>query len=365
VRLRPDGGPRPADVAAHERRLDALRGLACVLLVLFHVIGSDPSNGLRVADGPLRVLNDGLAYLRLPLFTFLSGMVYGLRPFAGDSRAFLGGKARRLLVPMLFVGTLFALAQSFLPATNFSGPGGGDRNWLLLHIEPVAHFWFLESMFWMFLLTWVLESARILAKPWRFAAVGLLAATADLALAGPRWLAIDGAVYLLPYFLGGVAVARFSLVPQLGRTWARAMLIAVAALAIVQLGTPVPNPDRHTLWILLAGMALCALCAGLRLDAPWLARIGTASYAIYLFHVFFTAASRIAMDKAGLAALPLQIGAGLALGLVGPMLIARLAQHSALLRLLLLGQPFRGDPSPRTLPLTGAPGAFGRAAPGA
>jgi len=133
-------------------RIDTLRGLACLLLVGYHVVGADPDHGLRLADGALRWLNDALAYLRMPLFTFLSGLVYGYRPFGGNSQAFLLGKARRLLVPMLFVGTLFALLQVLTPGTN-SAVGA----WYLLHIQPVAHFWFVESLFWVFLVVWALE----------------------------------------------------------------------------------------------------------------------------------------------------------------------------------------------------------------
>ena len=89
--------------------IDTLRGLACLLLVAYHVIGATPSIGLKLSDGLLRELNDDLAYIRMPLFTFLSGFVYALRPYAGNWSAYLKGKATRLLVPMLFVGTLFAL----------------------------------------------------------------------------------------------------------------------------------------------------------------------------------------------------------------------------------------------------------------
>jgi peptidoglycan/LPS O-acetylase OafA/YrhL len=324
----------------NRQSLDTWRGVACLLLVVFHVIGSDPANGLRVADGPLRVLNDGLAYLRVPLFTFLSGMVYGLRPFAGDSRAFLGGKARRLLVPMLFVGTLFAIVQSALPETN-NGGTGRDRNWLLLHVEPVAHFWFVEALFWIFVLVWALERGRLLATPVRLAAVWLLAAAVDLTAPGPYWLALGGSTYLLPYFLGGLAVTRFSLGPQLGRGWVRALLATAAACAIVALGKPMPNPDRHTLGILVAGISLCALCAGLRVEVRWLARIGAASFAIYVFHVFFTAASRLALANAGVTAPPVLIVAGVALGIGGPMLVERFASRHPVLGLLLLGRPLR------------------------
>jgi peptidoglycan/LPS O-acetylase OafA/YrhL len=119
------------------------------------------------------------------------------------------------------------------------------------------------------------------------------------------------------------------------------LLIAAAALAVVQLGLPVPNPDRHGPWILLAGISLCALCVGIRVEVPWLARIGASSYAIYLFHVFFTAASRIALAKAGLTPLPLQILAGVVLGVAAPMLVEHWAARYGAARLLLLGQSFR------------------------
>ena len=340
-----------ADPASNRASVDAWRGLACLLLVAYHVIGSDPLNGLRIADGPLRVLNDGLAYLRMPLFTFLSGMVYGLRPFSGDSRAFLGGKARRLLVPMLFVGTLFAIAQSLTPMSN-RGSGAQERDWLLLHIVPVAHFWFVEALFWVFLAVWALELVRGLATPARLAAAWMLAAAVDLTHPGPYWLALGGATYLLPYFLLGLAVSRFSLARQLRRTGVRLALVALAGLAIVELGMPVPNADRHSLWILVAGTSLCALCAGVRIESGWLARIGASSYAIYLFHVFFTAASRISLGAIGLSALPLLVVAGVVMGTLGPMLVERWALPRALWRTLLLGQaprvrvwPARATPS--------------------
>ncbi|MFO1413331.1 MAG: acyltransferase [Burkholderiales bacterium] len=327
-------------------RLDTLRGLTCLLLVLFHVVGSEPTSGLRVADGALRTFNDALCYVRMPLFTFLSGLVYGLRPCTGDGRAFLGGKARRLLVPMLFVGTLFAILQSALPATNFGADGAGHRDWWLLHVEPVGHFWFVEALFWIFLLVWALERRQLLATPGRFALVWLAAALADVVLRGPRWLALDGALFLLPHFLAGLAVSRFGLAVRLETAWMRALCLAAAAAAIVQLGMPAPNPDRHGAWILLAGTALCALAAGTRIESPWLARIGASSYAIYLFHVFFTAGSRVALTGAGVTALSVQIAAGVAAGIAGPIQLEAWASRIAGLRTLLLGQPLQARAAP-------------------
>ena len=47
-----------------------------------------------------------------------------------DGRAFLATKARLLLLPMLVVGSLFALGQSWLPDAN-NGAYARDRNWWL------------------------------------------------------------------------------------------------------------------------------------------------------------------------------------------------------------------------------------------
>ena len=63
--------------------------------------GGDRDTGLRLPDEHVAAqINDFLALVRMPLFSFLSGMVYALRPARGDIGPFAAGKARRLLVPI-------------------------------------------------------------------------------------------------------------------------------------------------------------------------------------------------------------------------------------------------------------------------
>jgi peptidoglycan/LPS O-acetylase OafA/YrhL len=317
-------------------RIETLRGLACVLLVLYHVIGADPAHGLLVNDGPVRWLNDGLAYLRMPLFTFLSGLVYGIRPFTGDSRKFLVGKVRRLLVPMLVVGTLFALLQAVTPGTNsVVGP------WYLLHLMPVGHFWFVESLFWVFLLIWALERRNLMGEPGRFMLVLMLACVLYLTVRGWRWLGIEGAIYLLPYFLVGLACSRFALGPYLTNVWIQSGLVLLAFGAVLLMGMPVANPDRRTVLMLVTGVSLCLLFLSLGWVSSWLAGIGRHSYAIYLFHVFFTASARIAIHLTPIDSLLLDIPVGLVMGLAGPMLIDRVASNYKWAAALLLGKKIK------------------------
>ena len=316
--------------------IETLRGLACLLLVLYHVIGADASLGLRVEDGPVRWLNDGLAYLRMPLFTFLSGLVYGLRPFAGNSRAFLVGKVRRLLIPMLFVGTLFAVLQALIPGTNSAvGP------WYLLHIRPVAHFWFLESLFWVFLVIWALERWNLIREVKGYLLALTLACALYLTVRGWFMLGIEGAIYLMPYFLFGLAFSRFPLKPYLTSAWVRWGLLMLAAVAVISMGMPVSNPDRRTVAMLAVGMSLCMLSLSLVRVVPGLAAIGRHSYAIYLFHVFFTAAVRIALNLAHIKLLPIDILLGLAIGLAGPIVLDRIASRFKWPALLLLGKALK------------------------
>ena len=132
--------------------IDTLRGLACVFLVGFHVVGGDSSLGLKISDGNFRDINDVLAYLRMPLFTFLSGLVYAYRPFTVNFKDYATGKFRRLLIPMLVVGTIFAVLQAFVPGTNVS-----SYNWRFIHIISVAHFWFIEALFTIFITIAILD----------------------------------------------------------------------------------------------------------------------------------------------------------------------------------------------------------------
>ncbi|MEY4749799.1 MAG: hypothetical protein RIQ60_2013 [Pseudomonadota bacterium] len=327
--------------------LQTLRGLACLLLVAYHVVGDDASRGLRLADGWLRDGNDALACLRMPLFTFLSGVVYGMRPLSGDLLRFMRGKTRRLLVPMLVIGTFYALVQS-----QGVGVNAVRFEWRTLHIEPVDHYWFVEALFWVFLLVGSIEvidgrrlrpglPARLLDHPVGLAVLWGAAALFQLTVNLPRTLGLEGASYLLPYFVAGMALVRLGGLESLTSVRARGLLLVGAVLAVSMLGPVHPNPERRTLAMLAAGTVLCLLCVALRPRLDLLARIGSGSYAIYLMHVFFTAGSRVALTKLGVQSVELLFVVGLACGIGGPLLLQSLARRTPLSALLLLGESER------------------------
>ena len=317
--------------------VDTLRGLACILLVSYHVVGGGQDLGLHLSDADgLQRLNLVLSYLRMPLFSFLSGYVYAHRPFQAQALSFIQGKVRRLLVPMLTVGTLFALVQSMTPGANDS-----VTQWWLLHIIPVGHFWFLEALFIIFLLVAGLEKYQVLSQRVGFAVVwGISLLLFEFVTPRP-YFALDGVVSLLPFFLAGLACKRFALGSDTLRWVAAAALIA-AAMWLWVLWSPDTRAGQETLLPgLIAGVSSAFLLLRSGWHSPWLAYVGSYSFAIYLLHIFFTASSRIAFTQMHVTNTYLLLLLGTVVGIAGPIAAAQIIRRSARLNRWLLGSSMR------------------------
>jgi fucose 4-O-acetylase-like acetyltransferase len=332
------------DEASRDECVDTARGLACLLLVAYHVIGSSPDVGLRAGnDSYWRFVADLLMYIRMPMFAFISGYVYGWQPFAEDPKHFLIGKARRLLLPTLVVGTIFAVVQSLTPGANFV-----VKNWATLHIVPVSHYWFLEPLFIIFTVVMVLDVLKLLRDQTRFLSV-LAAATAiqvsDAHFADPVSLVfgLAGAVYLLPYFLCGLACTRLHIEAE--RLLPVAIIVFVGTFAYAAAGMLgyVPLTVRNS----IVALPLGASASFAVLNSGWKNRglvfIGMSGYAIYLFHPFFTASTRMAMHWLHVQDIDMLVVALTITGILGPILIKRLANRFAVTRTALLGRTWTGS----------------------
>jgi fucose 4-O-acetylase-like acetyltransferase len=98
-----------ATLADRDRRIDALKGLAIVCVVVFHAAGEHfrytAATGV-VYDQWASLLRAALFSFMLPLFAFLSGYVLG-RPGAFRPREYFVSRSAGLLVPFLVWETLY------------------------------------------------------------------------------------------------------------------------------------------------------------------------------------------------------------------------------------------------------------------
>lgn len=315
-----------------DRPVQSLRGLACVLLVVYHVIGSTGEYGLRIADGPLRELSDALAVVRMPLFALLAGAMVGWSPRTGIGPWV--ARSRRLLLPVLTVGTLFALVRAATGDAN-----AGPIDWSLLHVIPVGHFWFLQSMFLLQTVVMLVEPTGLLRTFAGWSVAFGAAVVGYLALPVPIWFGASGALYLAPYFLAGMGLARYRTNVDSTRDIRFSIpLLALAAVVGALWLHPEPHQDRFTLAMLVTGMLASAGMWLARVHVPLLAKLGDHAFPIFLFHVFFTAATRTLLHRAGIDSIAVGLLLGTALGLTGPILLDALMTPGGWARRLLLGE---------------------------
>lgn len=316
-------------------RIDTLRGLACLLLVLYHVVGNNSGSGLLLdRSHGLVLFNEVLGYLRMPLFSVLSGYVYARRPFRQNAGGFIAGKARRLLLPMLVVGTSFALLQAAVPGSNSQ-----ITDWHLLHILPVAHYWFLESLFVIFMAILALEHVSALATTPRFLAVFMAAGVMFVTEPFPVYFGLAGAVYLFPFVLFGLWCGRFSGATegaQRLQLQAGVTLLLVAFLHAVLVAQALP--EYHSLAALIIGCGGSLILLRSRIESTLLASVGRYSFAIFLFHTMGSAASRVLLTKVGFTSLYVMVPVGMLVAFAMPILASNWLKDLPLWEQWVLGE---------------------------
>lgn len=333
----------------NDSHVETLRGLACVLVVAYHVTNTNGTHGIAVtANDPLLVLNTHLSPVRLPLFTFISGYVYAMRPAtAGRQLQFLFGKFRRLLLPLLAVGGLFLLVQDAIEETHHSLPL--REAWRMLFF-PYAHFWYLQALTVIFITIVIFEISRLMETPGAWIATLAASVVLRLLLEFPvNFFSINGALTLMPFFILGIGVRRF---PELFRNRTISVAAGLTALAgiavyhLVIINALSLSGAYVTMLQLAIGITACIALFSVKFKWEPLALIGGFSYSIYLFHIFGTAGARIILEKAGVKDTIVLIVAALCAGLILPIVVEIIADRYGLTRLLLLGRNPHFSPHP-------------------
>jgi peptidoglycan/LPS O-acetylase OafA/YrhL len=284
-------------------RIDTLRGIACVLLVTYHVIGGSAVDGMHVSDDSFwRQSSNLLNPVRMPLFAFITGVLLSDSIRTLDHvKLHMWKRLVRLGLPLLFVA----------PAFDFLACAAGSKmcvgNPLLVVVMPYAHFWFLQSSL---LISVVIAFAII---PFRgnyaFFALAALPLSFGLFLYVPDpsidVFSISGVAYLLPFTMLGIVAREHGQLLGLRTVIATCslLLIVVCVYALswneisntIKAGALMRTPER-----LLLSAAIVFLLFSFGFRSAMLAAVGRYAFAIFLFHPIFTSASRRLFEGFGL-----------------------------------------------------------------
>jgi acyltransferase len=325
--------------------IQAIRGVAVILLVSFHVIGSS-TRGLRVSDDSLWHLSSmALEDIRMPLFTLISGYVYAMAPVGrwNDYPRLVKGKTRRVLLPLIVVGTIMYVVGRVVPGDNFDAR---DLPLWRIYFFSFEHFWFLQAIFLIFVIVGVLDGMDALASHWRWFAITAAAATASIVVSVPTALdvfSVSGALALLPFFLLGYGLRRHALLDLRGAPAAVAVAVFLALYAIrlsMLFGDYHPAKYAEKSLAIIVGALGIILIYSARnvINTRLLAWIGGFSFGIYLLHVFATAATRMLLECVGIHQTWELFTMGLFMGIAAPIAVQLAFRNVDLVRTCVFGE---------------------------
>ncbi len=327
--------------------VETLRGIAVILVVMGHVIGVDADGGMKVAEDSIwRHIYFSFEYLRMPLFTVISGWVYALYPVKpGGLKIFMSKKVRRVLLPMVFVGATYFITQYMVPGTN-SKENLGDI-WKIF-VFPYNLFWYLPSLFWVFFATALLEHFELLGKfkNWLIVLVAgfFVLYLRDLYLDGtPNIFSYQGAIYLFPFFIIGIGIERFKSILQNKYLLIVLGAVLLTGIAIQQLGwygLIDANIERKSILGRAIGVSGTILLFRVHWKCKFLVFFGGFSYTIYLFHAFGTAGGRILTKGLGMHHEFLVFMVAMIFGLVLPIVAELVLDRFKVTRMLFLGRSY-------------------------
>ena len=309
------------------RFLDHAKAYACLLVLVGHVL-----LGLENAGVPLPLcfppLISFLWTLHIPLFLFLNGQVYrmgGTHQKKGKVR-FLAEKAANLLIPYFVFSSLYGVINATVGGTNTAN---SFSDLLFLWKTPVAQYWYLYALFFVFLL-WVLLD--FIAAPLRL--ILLLAAGYLIPLFGVDLGIVSTALYSsLPFALGAM-LGEWDLkkIPL----WQKGLYFLVhllLAFFCISYGFHETAGVKEGLELLgIAGSLLfISLLSELPLADRVLSFVCRHSFSIYLLHTIFTAGVRIVLTRLSVTSVWIHLPVGLLVGLVFPVLFSLLAEKIPLL----------------------------------
>ena len=281
--------------------------------------------------------------IKMPLFIAISGWVYSLHPIEkGKLSVFILKKLKRLLLPMIFVGTIYFILQYLTPGTN--NKGAISEIWKI-YVYPYTLFWFLPALFLTFTIISFLEISNLLntLKKWTiitfiFWGVCFFQESHIISESIPNLFAFKNALYIIPFFLVGVGLNRFK--NDLGTQSMKNIyfigLVVGVILQQINYFTPLEYYNKLHLDIFI-GMISSAFLISIKINLPFFSWLAQYAYTIYLFHGFGTSAGRIIFRKLQMNDLSIFISSTV-LAIVASIIVEKVLIKWKLTKILFLGQ---------------------------
>ena len=140
-------------VKAREKWVDAVKVIACILVVLGHFFQSMTKASILPPNDLYEWFNTTIYYFHVPLFFICSGYLYQKYNKVNSVGSWCRNvtkKALALGIPYaIFTTTTWILKKMFTNSVNDQIGGFGDT----LFLHPTAPYWYLYALFFIFIVT--------------------------------------------------------------------------------------------------------------------------------------------------------------------------------------------------------------------
>jgi fucose 4-O-acetylase-like acetyltransferase len=314
--------------------IDYARGIGIILVVYGHTARGLAHAGIPVNQSLYRAIDNAIYSFHMPLFFLLAGIFFLDSLEKRGVRGLILNKAEVLLYPYVLWSLLQGVIELLL--NRWTNGHIGFQEILSLLWAPRAHFWFLYALFLFSVLGALIFQA---ARP-RVYYLVLIAAALPI-VCGLSYPRIPAASYVGSDFFFFALGIWFRELKQMYIRRCRHLLIpstagfVLAQYLRLQQENPYMITGLETLAIAVLSInfvvvvCMCLEVAAGRINA--LSALGAASMAIYLAHILAGSGVRIVLVKLlGVQSYPVNVVLGCAFGVLGPLLLFRLAPRLGL-----------------------------------
>ena len=304
--------------------VDRLKGYACFLVLFGHVI-----MGIRLAGIDIPEFFSGMEKFiwsfHVALFLFLSGVVYKMTgEWKGKQSKwkFILHKLYNLGIPYIAFSVIYILINSLVGESN---TGFAVSDILYIWKTPVAQYWFLYALFFLFCI-WTIFSGVL--KNWQttliVVLIGYLAPLFGIPLGS-----MDVVFYSALAFGVGTFVDFKSITKN--ANWAKwlIVLIHIVTGVVFVLLNKIEAPFIKEIMILFgiySSIMFISMLQNCKAIACFLDFVNKYSFQIYLLHTIFTAGIRIILLRLTITQWWIHVLLGTACGLVFSVLAAEIAK---------------------------------------
>ena len=310
--------------------VDRLKGYACFLVLLGHVIRGIQTGGIDIPPC-FESIELFIWSFHVALFLFLSGVVYRLTGEWKNYKtkgAFILHKLIGLGIPYITFSIIYITINSMVSGVNTRS---SIMDILWIWKTPVAQYWYLYALFFLFCI-WTLLSGIL--KNWQITVFALIVGY-GVPLLGASLGSFEVVFYSSLAF-GMGTIVNFQKLTQIN-PWLKAgiVLMHLAAGAMSIGWGIIASPIIKEFMLLLgiyASILLISVIQRCKPFAKFLDFMIRYSFQIYLLHTIFTAETRVLLLRLGITQWWIHVPAGIVCGLTFPVLIAIVANKIRILK---------------------------------